>query len=77
MKTEPFVASDYSGQVDPNDPFAIHEVLHGLFMIQTLHNEFVREHGVVLTRPDLAAMAEAIAESLCDLYQAIGQLEQS
>lgn len=57
-----------------NDPFGVHEALHSAYIVQSMFEEFVREHPVVVLRPDIAAKAETASAALADVYQALGVL---
>lgn len=48
-----------------------HEAGDRAFVVGQHFNDFVQEHPFITDRPELAAMADEIADSLAALYQAI------
>lgn len=57
------------------DPFARHEALHMTHVLSDSIQRHLCEHPFVAGRPDLKAFADAAAEALENLYQAIGSID--
>ncbi|MFG0244130.1 MAG: hypothetical protein ACF8R9_15200 [Phycisphaerales bacterium JB054] len=61
---------------DLRDPLGFHELLDRSFLAMEFFNQHVLEHESLAARPALRARAEAVSQSLFDLYQAIGAAER-
>lgn len=63
--------SDGQKTFGENFPGFQHEAGDRAFVVAQHFNDFVQEHPFITERPELAAMADEIGDSLAALYQAI------
>lgn len=53
------------------DELGHQEVLHTAYILTCMWSDFIEDHEVISSNPELKAQAERISEELNDFYQAI------
>jgi predicted solute-binding protein len=60
--------------VNPDDPFVVHEVFHTACVLMETWHEQVIDHPALENKPEVAAMAAEAFSRMHDVYAALGAI---